>query len=214
MTTAPSFRAKLTIAGSNPSLVRNWAPASKQRRAVSTSDTPPAPTITSGAFCTRWEITLCASGTVNVTSTMGIPPLDTASAANSASSVEDARTAGIIPTSSIRLRTSCLFTNPTPFANAHSVGQSRQIPDAHRFSKLLQRQKIRGDRLAVGQLRGSITALGVEKIQKAGRAALVGVLADVPVFLGDVEIARAVQNHNLVVGTKAFIGIAYVGQSL
>src|ERR1700730_575317 len=173
-----SFTTKFTISGSSPSLVRNLAPSSKQRRAVSTSETPPAPTITSGAFRTRWEITLCASGTVKVTSTIGIPPRDTASAAKRASSVEDTRTAGMIPTSSIRSRTSCLFTDAAPSANRYRVDQSRQISHAHRFSKLLQRHQVRGQRLAVGKLSSAIAAFGVEKIQQAGGAASVSVLAD------------------------------------
>ncbi len=50
-----------------------------------------------------------APGTVMVTSTMGMPLLETASAANRASAVEDKRIAGMIPISSMMLRTFSLF---------------------------------------------------------------------------------------------------------
>src|SRR5260370_20060955 len=50
-----------------------------------------------------------ARGTVKVCSTIGIPPLATASAANSASSGVDTRIAGMTPISSMRARTSSLL---------------------------------------------------------------------------------------------------------
>src|SRR6266852_8735535 len=49
-----------------------------------------------------------------VISTMGIPPYQTASAANVASCGEAARTTGTTPISSIRARTSCLFIKSVP----------------------------------------------------------------------------------------------------
>src|SRR5579864_6369526 len=51
-------------------------------------------------------MTSSALGTVIVTSTMGMPALETASAANCASSLEERRTAGIMPNPEIPARTS------------------------------------------------------------------------------------------------------------
>src|ERR1043166_3208487 len=51
-----------------------------------------------------------APGTVIVISTIGMPPLQTASAARCASRAEEARTTGTMPMSRIRWWTSCLFT--------------------------------------------------------------------------------------------------------
>src|SRR5271165_515082 len=53
-------------------------------------------------------MTSMAPGTVIVTSTMGMPLLETASAAKRASSVEDKRIAGMIPMSSMILQTCSL----------------------------------------------------------------------------------------------------------
>src|ERR1700730_5607057 len=50
-----------------------------------------------------------APGTVMLISTIGIPARETASAANRASSAVDTRTAGMMPISSMRARTSSFF---------------------------------------------------------------------------------------------------------
>src|ERR1039457_2649182 len=225
MTTTSSFTANFTVSGSRPSLVRNCAPASKQRRAVSASRTPPAPTIISCARCTTCEITLVASGTVKVISTIGMPPRETASAANSASSVEDTRMDGMIPTSSIRRRTSCLFTDRAPSAidsrlaawfklRRPSDYKLRQTSHPDRFSKLLQRQQVGSQSLPVGKLSSSIAALSVQKIEQANRAALIRIFTDVAVLLRNLEVPRAIELNHAVVHPQPFIGVAHIGHYL
>ena len=76
---------------------------------------------------------------------------------------------------------------------------SWQAPGSHGFAKLLEREQIGRQRLAVGKLRGAIAALGVQKIQQARGAALVSVFADVAILLRLVQIARAVKLDDLVV---------------
>ena len=53
-------------------------------------------------------MTSLARGTVMVISTIGIPPVSKAFDANSASSAEGRRTAGMMPISSMRVNISCL----------------------------------------------------------------------------------------------------------
>src|SRR6266478_3682539 len=106
----PSRTANSTVARFNPGLTRNSAPASRQRRAVSTSSTVPAPISASETpLFLSSRITSIAPGTVMVISTMGIPPSHTAWAASSASAGDDARTTGTTPISKIRFRTPGLF---------------------------------------------------------------------------------------------------------
>src|SRR2546422_4520704 len=109
----PSRTANATIGILTPGLTRNWAPALRQRRAVSTSSTVPAPMSTSEALLLlSSRITSTAPGTVIVISTIGIPPWQTASDAINASREDDARTTGTTPISAIRSRTFCLFISP------------------------------------------------------------------------------------------------------
>src|SRR5437667_4054599 len=108
-----SRTANSTVGRFNPGLTRNCAPASRQRRAVSTSSTVPAPMSTSEALLLlSSRITSTAPGTVIVISTIGIPPWQTASDAINASREDDARTTGTTPISAIRSRTFCLFISP------------------------------------------------------------------------------------------------------
>ena len=107
----PRRRACATVSGSKPGLTMNSAPASMQRRAASASSTVPAPITTSAPkLLTRSLMTSIAPGTVIVTSTIGMPPAQTASAACLAWVAEEARTIGTIPMSRIRLRiSSCVI---------------------------------------------------------------------------------------------------------
>lgn len=120
-TTTSFFIANSTTSRTSPGLVKNFAPASKQRLAVSTSNTVPAPTIISGMLFVRSVISSIAPGTVIVISAMGIPPRLTDSAAKRASAAEAARTPGIMPISTIRDRISSFFTGPTPSRFAWSL---------------------------------------------------------------------------------------------
>src|ERR1700722_2269014 len=227
ITTTFCFTANSTVSGSRPSLERNFAPASRQRRAVSTSWTLPAPTITSGVCCTTCAMTLIASGTVNVTSRMGIPPRAIASAAKSASSVVDTRMEGMIPSSSIRFRTTCLFNDVAPWATgamfAHELFsqsganlgvESGQRPRAHRLAQLLQSEQVRGQGLPVGKLRSPVAALGIQKIEQAGASVPVGIFADVARPRGRIQIPRNIQQHHLVIGSQALIGVVDIGEGL
>src|ERR1035441_6113833 len=98
-------------------------------------------------------MTSTAPGTVMVTSTMGMPPSQTASAANRASSAEYRRTAGIMPISSIRARTSSLVIGSLGY-NERASGSlgSQQVPGSHRLAKLLQRSQVSRHHMAVGEL--------------------------------------------------------------
>jgi hypothetical protein len=114
-----------------------------QRCAAFASSTVPAPTSTSFptdlASC---AMTLIAPGTVIVTSTMGMPPAQTASAACIACCEDAARTTGTIPIPPIFLRTSSLvrprFPPPTAAParseNRRSAGmrKSRRRPHDRR----------------------------------------------------------------------------------
>ena len=84
---------------------------------------------------------------------------------------------------------------------------SWQAPCSNGFAKLFEREQIRSERLTVGKLRGAIAALGVEKIEQARGAALIGILADVAILLRFVEIARAVKLNDLFVRVQAFVRV-------
>ncbi len=133
MVTIFALLASSTMLRSSPGLVKKCAPASKQRRAVTGSKTVPAPTIMSGTLVTMSWINSHASGTVMVISTMGIPPAETAAAANLASSVEDTRIAGTMPISSILSRTSSLFIEPLPVDKASEETLSHSVSRLGRF---------------------------------------------------------------------------------
>src|SRR5712691_869985 len=72
-----------------------------------------------------------APGTVMVISTMGIPPCQTASAANLASCGEAARTTGTIPISSIRARTSYFFIKGDATFSVDSANDSHSCTFHH-----------------------------------------------------------------------------------
>src|SRR5713101_6430967 len=67
-----------------------------------------------------------APGMVMVISTIGIPLLATASAANLASSVEDVRTAGTIPTSRILVQISSLCIDGSQSARLENTANGRR----------------------------------------------------------------------------------------
>src|SRR5258706_9558203 len=60
---------------------------------------------------------------------------------------------------------------------------SWQAPGAYCLAQLLKRGHIAGERLPVGQLGCAVAALGIEIVEEAGCAALIGVLADIPRIL-------------------------------
>src|SRR5260370_34241518 len=80
---------------------------------------------------TNSEMTSRAQGRVMVISTIGIPPCQTASAANLASCGEAARTTGTIPISSIRARTSCFFIKIVAAFSINSADDSRSCTLHH-----------------------------------------------------------------------------------
>src|SRR5580692_13078715 len=99
-----------------------------------------------------------------------------------ARSALDKRMPGMIPISSIRARTSSLvifFSSPP----------SIEDPRAHRLPQLFQRREIGSYGLAIGELRGAVTALRIEKIEKGQGAAPVSILADIPASLGGLKVA-------------------------
>ena len=60
-------------------------------------------------------------------------------------------------------------------------------------------------RLPVGEFGRAVAALGVEEIEQAGGAALIGVLADVARILGLLQVAGGVELHDFVVGAQIFV---------
>src|SRR5580704_14888372 len=76
--------------------------------------------------------------------------------------------------------------------------------------KLLHGQKIGCKRLSIGALRGAVTALGIEKVNQAGRSALVSIFGDIPIGLRLGQISGAVKLHDLVVGSQVPVGIVNV----
>src|SRR6266496_4539236 len=100
----PRLFTSWTVAESNPGATMNSAPESIHRCAVPASSTVPAPISTSAPrLLTNSLISSIAPGTVMVTSTIGIPPTHTASAACLACADDVALTIGTIPTSTILL---------------------------------------------------------------------------------------------------------------
>src|SRR5579862_192715 len=74
---------------------------------------------------------------------MGMPPPATASAANSASSAEETRTAGITPMSSIQPLTASLFTGETPSLPRSRLGLTADPNHAlARPLQILQRPRL------------------------------------------------------------------------
>src|SRR5271157_461934 len=142
-----------------------------------------------------------------VTSTMGMLPAQTASAANMASSAECRRTAGMIPISSIRARTSSLVIRSFCY-------ESKQVPGSNRLAKLLQRRQISRHRLAVGELSGAIGALGVQEIEQGQGAAPVRVLADIAALLRHIQIARSKELRDLRALLQPLVRISHVRQNL
>jgi hypothetical protein len=80
-----------------------------------------------------------APGQVMVISTMGMPPLQTASAAMWASRSEDARITGTIPICSMRLRTCCLFNRDSSLVFAKAGAGKIQKPQGSEDSALRYR---------------------------------------------------------------------------
>jgi hypothetical protein len=112
-------------------------------RAVSTSSTVPAPTKVFLWCCVRCEINSTAPGTVIVISTIGIPPLCTASVAKCASSVDDSLTAGMIATS----RINCPLALCSSLCDAPQTGSSvsawgRRSPPRANHAYRVGRRKI------------------------------------------------------------------------
>ena len=103
-------------------------------------------------------------------------------------------------------------TRRQPFAS-DSCACSWQVPRSYRFLQLLQRRHVRGQRLAIGQLNRPVAALGIQKIQKAGGAAFVGILADVARILRLLEIPGSVELHHFVVALDRLVGIGHVGEN-
>src|SRR5215472_18730953 len=95
-----------------------------------------------------------------------------------------------------------------------SVFFSWQIPRARRLAHLFERSHVSRQRLAIGKLIGPVGALGVEKIQQAGGAALVGILADVARLRGLVHVAAFIKLDNLLARAQALIGVYNVRQHL
>src|ERR1700684_3211209 len=91
---------------------------------------------------------------------------------------------------------------------------SWQAPGSYRFAQLLDGQQIRSQCLAVGELYGTITAFRIEKIEKARRPTAICVFVDVPRLLRLIEVAGAVESHNLVVAAPIFKRVLHVGQHL
>ena len=81
----------------------------------------PAPTMTCGLLRARSEMASIAPNTVMVISTIGIPPSVTASAAKRASSPENRRRAGMMPISSMRVRTFCFSIRSNSACEANRV---------------------------------------------------------------------------------------------
>jgi hypothetical protein len=72
---------------------------------------------------------------------------------------------------------------------------SWQVPRSHRLLQLFECRHVRSQGLAIGQLSRAVAAFGIEKIQQAGRAALVGILADVARVLRLLQISGSIKLH-------------------
>src|SRR5271157_2353181 len=162
-------------------------------------------------------MTSTAPGTVMVTSTIGIALSLTASAANRASSAVDTRIAGMIPISTIRARISSLVIRSFWYngsANGRLGRGSKQVPRSHRLAKLLQCSQVSGHRLAVGQLGGAISPLGVQEIEKRQGATPVCVFADIAAPLSHIEIGGFQELGYLRALLQAFVCVFHVRQHL
>jgi len=93
------------------------------------------------------------------------------------------------------------------------VVSSWQVPRSFRFLQLLERGHISGQRLAIGQLHSPVAALGIQKIQETGGAALVSILTDIARVLRLLEVAGSVQLHHFLVAPDRLIGIGNVGKN-
>ena len=91
---------------------------------------------------------------------------------------------------------------------------SWQSPCSDGLAHLFERGHVTGKSLAIGELIGAIGAFGVEIIEQAGGAALVGVLADVAGLFGLVDVAAAIELDDLIVGVKSGVGVDDVGEHL
>src|SRR5208337_1460763 len=100
---------------------------------------------------------------------------------------------------------------------ARSVGtfmqvSSWQVPRPFRFLQLLQRGHIRGQRLPIGQLHGSVAAFSIQIIQKTCGASLVSILTDVARVLRLFEVAGSIKLHYLFVAPDRLISVGNVGK--
>ena len=91
---------------------------------------------------------------------------------------------------------------------------SWKVPCADGLAQLFESEHVVGKGLAVGQLVGAVGALGIEKIEEAGGAAAIGVLADIAGLFGLVNVAAAIKLNDLVVGAEIFVGVHNVGGNL
>src|SRR5215472_287690 len=94
-----------------------------------------------------------------------------------------------------------------PPGRSVSVFFSWQIPRARRLAHLFERGHVSRQRLAVSKLIGPVRALGVEKIQQAGGAAFVRVLADVPRLDGLIDVAALIELYDLLARAQALVGV-------
>ncbi len=92
--------------------------------------------------------------------------------------------------------------------------KSWQAPGSYSLAKLFERQQVGSERLAVSELYGPVAPLRIKKIQQAGCAVPVSVLADVAGLLRLVQIPGAIKSDDLVVGAQILKGISNVGQHL
>src|SRR4029077_7814550 len=92
----------------------------------------------------------------------------------------------------------------TPCELCHSTF-SWQVPRSYRLLHLLECRHIRSQSLAIGQLSRPVAALSIQKIQQAGGASLVGVLADVARVLRLFQIFRGIQLDDLVVAAQGLV---------
>src|ERR1039458_968994 len=107
----------------------------------------------------------------------------------------------------MRARTSAFFI-------AVRVPLSRQVPGSHRLAKLLQGGQISRYRLTVGELGGTIGALGVEEIEQGHGAAAGGGFADVAALLSDLEVGGLIELSYARALLDRLVGVSYIGQYL
>src|SRR5271170_5985425 len=91
---------------------------------------------------------------------------------------------------------------------------SWQAPRSCRLAYLLNRKQIRRERLAVGELGTSIAAFRVKKIKQTRCAVPVSVFAYVARLLRRVQIARAIEADDLIVGAQIFKSVPYIRKNL